>query len=507
MMVSVTSAFAASDWRKDREEHLNMCREIAGGLLLAPPNDPQGARDWTKFLTLLQSELEDLDFNVNDAEDEKYWNSILGIAMTYFSVVCDSLPEREKIAYDLTLLRKGFLDYHAGWSPKRPSRWEDVRSSLGEGELAVEITAIPWEILVLGNDFERPLAIPIDETLLDLIDTYSPVDPIAINAFYQPEGPLSKLMALLEPYLKGMDTLYISGSNEFAVFNYGAAPVGEGPLRDRLRVVQMSSTADIPQVKASRKPTDLTAKLWGGIDYGSVGCSGVRKPEVDLTRELADLRKGVAPLPESKTEVEKIARILRDSIKGLYTGDAADEKSAKAMDREKVTVIHFATHGYYLPEDTISTDNGTNRPLQDGTRLGTILSRSGLLMAGANNTLRRGVIGGDDGILTAGEIVRLHLRDVDLAVLSACSTGDGDRGNLTGVIYGVANAFKTAGVRQVLMTLWDIPDSTTAIGMEAFYEALAQGHDPETALDHLRSRLADLGYTSPYYQAPFVLLR
>lgn len=67
--------------------------------------------------------------------------------------------------------------------------------------------------------------------------------------------------------------------------------------------------------------------------------------------------------------------------------------------------------------------------------------------------------GSADGRWTAREIQQSSFPAVQLAVLSACRTGRG-RAHAGGVI-GVARAFRLAGVRRVMTSLWDVDDEGT----------------------------------------------
>ncbi|GAB3947510.1 hypothetical protein GCM10028805_19880 [Spirosoma harenae] len=97
------------------------------------------------------------------------------------------------------------------------------------------------------------------------------------------------------------------------------------------------------------------------------------------------------------------------------------------------------------------------------------LLRSGLAMAGANHVWLGGkpIAGMDDGILTALEVSDLDLSNTKLAVLSACETG---LGQITSEgVFGLQRAFKLAGVRYLLISLWKVRDDYIAEYMALFY--------------------------------------
>jgi tetratricopeptide (TPR) repeat protein len=104
----------------------------------------------------------------------------------------------------------------------------------------------------------------------------------------------------------------------------------------------------------------------------------------------------------------------------------------------------------------------------------------------------------------AGDIAAARL-PLHLAVLSSCESGVG-RARAGEGLAGLSTAFLAAGARAVLASLWKVDDRATRRLMAAFYDALADGADPATALALAQRRLAsDPATAHPFYWAGFVL--
>jgi CHAT domain-containing protein len=170
----------------------------------------------------------------------------------------------------------------------------------------------------------------------------------------------------------------------------------------------------------------------------------------------------------------------------LITGDQAT-RDRFLQDAPRYRVLHVATHAFVLDRRC-----GDDNPLL----------HSGLVFAGANRD--RGA-----SILTAQEIASLDLSGVEWAVLSACNTGTGVLIDGEGVL-GLERAFRIAGARNVVMTLWPVDDRITARFMHHLYGERLEQHasTAEAVWDSTRKMLGERRAagrsTHPWYWAGFV---
>ena len=236
------------------------------------------------------------------------------------------------------------------------------------------------------------------------------------------------------------------------------------------------------------------------------------------------VRGGWRRLPATEGEIGEIASSLHGVVgeARVLTGANATE-SAFRQGAPGRRFLHVATHGFFLAGDCsgIEADGtrGMGRVIEDappengGTEIAAMrenpLRLAGLVLAGANRRIEPGP-GHDDGILTAEEISTLDLRGVSWAVLSACDTGLGDLRAGEGV-FGLRRAFRLAGARTVIMSLWSVEDAATRDWMRDLYatqgatRSLGAG---EAIASASRARIAARrarGETDhPFYWAGFV---
>jgi len=113
---------------------------------------------------------------------------------------------------------------------------------------------------------------------------------------------------------------------------------------------------------------------------------------------------------------------------------------------------------------------------------------------------------GEDGILTAAEISNLDLTNTKLVVLSACETGLGKIEGSEGT-FGLKRGFKLAGVEQIIVSLWSVPDKETTELMTLFYEDLAVTLNPVISFAKAQKEMRNKYPTRPDLWAGFVLVR
>ncbi len=187
----------------------------------------------------------------------------------------------------------------------------------------------------------------------------------------------------------------------------------------------------------------------------------------------------VVPLPATEAEVQAIAGLFR--AKGgqaqVYTHREAREEQVKTQDLSKYSYLHLATHGFVNEQAP---------------------ELSGLLLAQDSTSQ-------EDGVLYSGEIYNLQL-NAQLVTLSACETGLGKLARGEGLI-GLTRALLFAGAGSVNVSLWKVPDQSTALLMRRFYKHLLQGKSKPEALQIAKRWLGKQpAYDHPFYWGPFILV-
>ena len=188
-----------------------------------------------------------------------------------------------------------------------------------------------------------------------------------------------------------------------------------------------------------------------------------------------------ANLPNNRQEVESLAVITGGNA---IVGVTATEAYFRVHEQEP-RILHLAMHGFLNDCD----------PAYSGLVFG----------SGTRQMSPDSLTEDNDGILHAYEINNLHL-NAELAVLSACNTGQGKLAKGEGVI-SLARAFKYAGCPNVLMSLWQAEDAATSSIMQLFYKNLKQGMGKATAIRQAKlDYMASVPRNHPFFWGAFVLI-
>ena len=442
--------------------------------------------------------------------------------------------DNEVIEKDLTRQSSAFADTKKALS----ITWKQVQDKLEPNEVAIDIVAynyynkkwtdsIVYAAFVVKKEFKSPKYIPLFEqkqlTFL-LARNKNQQDSISISNHYTDKAISDLFLKPLANELKGCVTVYLSPSGLGHQIDFSALPVSETQtLGEKYQVHVLGSTAELVnyQVRSLNKKDNLELLLYGGIDYNKSN-SKIKINEADdedNKYNLTDLatRSGITDfgyLGGTNIEVEQIK--LKAAKNGfatkVFNEREATEESIKKLDgRTTPYVLHLATHGFFFPDPKQQLPKEQLQFSAEITKAKIYqtsddpMMRSGLLFAGANKYWGKPTenITVDDGILTASEISNLDLSACQLVVLSACETGLGTVNGSEGV-FGLQRAFKMAGVKNIIMSLWKVPDAQTAQLFDVFYEECFKGKSIHEAFQIAQSKMRDK--YSPYYWAGFMLL-
>jgi CHAT domain-containing protein len=295
----------------------------------------------------------------------------------------------------------------------------------------------------------------------------------------------------LEKWLKGVTTIYYAPAGGLHKINFDAIAVNKDEiLGDRYRLVRLGSTRSLLSRERNSTIMNRSAYLFGDIQYSPDSSEIVksRKAETGRTSEKSpDNPSGTkeytaepwSELAGTGAEIAEIKATLsrNNFITKEFTRKNASESLFKSIGKtgESPSVIHLATHGFFYPR---AHSSGKKRysEIQSGNNPVIVknsdpMFRSGLLLYGGNYYWLNGEPyneEGEDGLLMAFEISQMNLSRTELVVLSACETALGDIKGHEGV-FGLQRAFKVAGVRYLIVSLWEVPDQSTADFMNKFY--------------------------------------
>jgi len=466
------------------------------------------------------------------------------------NVIHELENQKTNLEKDLASKIKGYENAH------RQVTWQEVQTTLKPHEAVIEFIrfenfgrelkdSILYAALLLKQGMSSPKAILLfDEHALDFImlrnegrkaDYVNKLYTLADRGAQAVELPNKSLFELiwkpLQNDLSGIQTIYYSPSGLLHRINLAAIPINEGEnLADRYKFIGMNSTRQL-LIPDDEKINKQDALLIGGLkferdsaDLGNKQLLANRSLETWTLSNSDSRQRGGnwGYLPGTENEIKAIHQLMK--FAGVETtvknGNDGTESYFKSIGIKKPSprVLHIATHGYFFPDikhesSMFKSAVTTQEPVFKMSEHPML--RSGLILSGGNAGWRgeRSLVDGEDGVLTAYEISQMNLSNTELVILSACETGLGDIQGNEGV-YGLQRAFKIAGVKYIIMSLWQVPDKQTSLLMTTFYKKWLEAEGPDKGGNKLsipdafhaaQKELRDIGL-DPYQWAGFVLV-
>jgi CHAT domain-containing protein len=216
----------------------------------------------------------------------------------------------------------------------------------------------------------------------------------------------------------------------------------------------------------------------------------------------------IPALPGTKVEIEDIAKIMKKNAFKVtqITGKDANETAIKHFSKSPF-ILHIATHGFFVPDVEKNKQEKLFGVDIEKAKQNPML-RSGLMLADAEKSLRDEASPelktNDNGILTAYEMMSLHLENTFLVSMSACETGLGEVKAGEGV-YGLQRGVQLAGCPNIMMSLWKVSDTATQKFMSLFFTYYTESNNKITAFSQAMRELKK-AYPEPYFWGAFVLI-
>lgn len=397
--------------------------------------------------------------------------------------------------------------------------WKDVRHALKNSDFAVELLLADSSVLnqeegkefycatILRKGWNSPKFIKlsakedIDKYARRIIEAFNNGNGLRGSQWKYISNQLYKrIWEPLKPFINKGDTVFFSPVDILCITPLEALCNSQGKIiGEEYALHRLSSTKELCDRVNTTKNKNVV--LYGGLTYTDPKDS---KSIINTGRE----RDGWQYLPATATEVESIDSILSGYGAQIrkYEKLEGSELSFRNLSGDSIEVLHIATHGFCFNDKQSNTlqflrsiDVSPNQDMHVSP-----LKRTGIMLSGGQAAwLGMKKTKDNDGILLSSEITSLDLHKTDLIVLSACQTGLGDISE-DGVV-GLQRAFKMAGVRTLVMTLWKVDDKATSYMMINFYSQLIQGRSKIVAFNNAKQMVKEK-FVDPFYWAPFIMI-
>ena len=468
-------------------------------------SNPNAVACYRDYLTTMKSYVDRHFIDMSDEEREQFW-----MAEQPFVTDCYGLEgQAADLLYDVALFSKAILvQMGRSVTPAMPRaerqrimasmrvKWSDVQSALKADAAAIEFVSYQRGnsghigALVITKTSKRPSFV-----YLASVDS--------IMSYRLSTGQSVEMVITASRNDSGNDALYNDSCLKSIIWNDdliraigGCSDVyfaADGILHtlaveylrpDALAHATMHRLTTTRLLTQSRSQIDTRDMLLCGyVDYENCRDSGIPVDNDAVAYSIMTSppsRYGRLQATLAEVDSTHFLRSSHSSDKVLL-GDSVDEATMRQL-MPRYHLIHIAIPG--CSPTAIKAGHDLQPPVSDE-----LLSQCCLLMAGAVRNMFQSQFDPSqaDGILSAREIAGLDLSRVDMAVLSACLTAPGEV-SADGV-YGLQRGLKAAGVRSIIVSLWEVNDDATNMLMKSFYGNLEQGMPVQQAFDNAREAL------------------
>jgi CHAT domain-containing protein/Tfp pilus assembly protein PilF len=392
----------------------------------------------------------------------------------------------------------GVLVEFAVWTPFQPDR--DWRNKFGKPRYVAYVLLNQGEPKVLNLGDVQTINALSRKFLSQLRDSATETKEVKGSARALDE----LIMRPIRKSLGTQDRLLISPEGQLNLVPFAALVDERGEyLVTKYKISYLTSGRDLLRLQIAREPRDAPLII-ANPDFEETAAGEPRTViKNNGSRSTLVNEMKWAALPATETEAKAIKNLIPASV--VKTKTDATETAVKKVNAP--SILHFATHGFFLADVAQDEQPLVNTPVSSGvadaknTEHENRMLRSGLVLAGANQKRS----GDDDGILTAMEMAGLNLWGTKLVVMSACETGVGEVQVGEGV-YGLRRAIVLAGAEAQVMSLWKVDDKATAQLMADYYlNLLKKGAGRADALRQVQlSMLANKETRHPYFWAGFI---
>ena len=439
-----------------------------------------------------------------------------------------SLPDAERSAIVETRLQQAIADKQRRISALKqqlaaqfpnydrlanpsPIELTEMRKRLGEREAIVSFIVGKKRSFIQLTKRQGNYVAKISEGEAGLADSVAAlrraleVQGGAINEFdlLRSHALYKTLFSRLEGQLQGLDHLIVAGKGALASLPFGllvTAPPADRNYSQASWLGQKFAISHTPSMQAfytlrGAAPKIVPPKVM--LAFGDPVLEGAKFAALSDAAKAAEgcrpagpmdgaVLRALSPLPETSSELSKVAAILGAGSSTLFLRGEANEVNFRAQNLSDYRILYFATHGLLPGELKCQSEPGlvlTPPTVQPASKL-------------------------QDGLIEASEVAGLKL-NADLVVLSACNTAGG-AGKFGGeALSGLAESFFFAGARSLVVSHWQVPSAATAQLMATLFGSLG----PElkggvsVALQAAQAKLMAHKETAhPFFWAAFVVV-